>query len=143
MNFKKLLLGTVVVGVVANILDWIVHGMILQGAYYSQMPSLFRQDVPMGWFIFGDFVFALVFIWVYDRVWGSFGGGTKGGATYGFYTGVLCNFPMWLYNAGMYVGFPYALSWIWVIWGIVWMVILGAVAGAVYKREAAPAMAAT
>ena len=141
MNVKKLLLATLVVGIVANVLDFIVHGQILQGAYYSKMPSLFRQDSPMVWFIIGDFVAALVFIWVYDRVYGSFGGGPKSGATYGFYAGVLLNFPTWLYNAGVYVGFPYALSWIWVIWGIIYMVILGAVAGAMYKKEATPAAA--
>ena len=139
MNVKKLLLATVVLGIVANILDYIVHGQILTNAYYSKMPSLFNANPPMGWFIFGDFVIALVFVWVYDRVYGSFGGGPKGGATYGFYAGVLVNFPTWLYNAGVYVGFPYALSWIWVIWGIIYAVVLGAVAGAVYKKEGPPA----
>jgi len=141
MNVKKLLLATLVVGIVANVLDFIVHGQILAGAYYSQLTSLFRQDIPMAWFIIGDFVAALVFVWVYDRVYGSFGGGSKGGATYGLYAGVLVNFPTWLFAAGMYVGFPYGLGWIWVIWGIIYMVILGAVAGVMYKKEAAPAAA--
>ncbi len=139
MNVKKLLLATVVVGVLANVLDWVVHGMVLKGLYYSHMQSLFNPDPPIGWFIFGDFVAALVFVWVYDRVYGSFGGGPKGGATYGLYAGILVNFPMWLFAAGMYVGFPYGLAWIWVIVGIIYAVILGAVAGAIYKKESASA----
>jgi len=141
MNVKKLLLATIVVGIVANVWDFIVHGQILQKAYYGTMPSLFRPDAPMHWIIIGDFVFALVFVWVYDRVYGSFGGGAKGGATYGLYAGVLLSFPYALFNAAMFVGFPYGLAWIWVITGIISGVILGAVAGAVYKKEAAAAPA--
>jgi len=141
MNVKKLLLATLVVGVVANVLDWIVHGTILQGSYYSQMPGLFRQDAPFAWFIIGDFVWALVFVWVYARVYSSFSGGAKGGATYGLYAGVLVNFPMNLFFNLTFKDFPYGLAWIWTIWGIIAFVIVGAVAGALYKKEAAAAPA--
>jgi hypothetical protein len=141
MNVKKLLLATLVVGVAANVLDYIVHGQILSGPYYSQLTSLFRQDMPMAWLIIGDFVWALVFVWVYSRVYSSFSGGAKGGATYGLYAGILLNFPANLFMNVMFVGFPYGLAWIWVIWGIISAVIYGAVAGAIYKKEAAPAAA--
>jgi hypothetical protein len=141
MNVKKLLLATLVVGVVANVLDFIVHGQILSGPYYSQLPNLFRQDMSMAWLIIGDFVWALVFVWVYSRVYGSFSGGAKGGATYGLYAGILLNFPANLFMNIMFVGFPYGLAWIWVIWGIIAAVIYGAVAGAIYKKEATPAAA--
>jgi hypothetical protein len=141
MNVKKLLLATVVVGVVANVLDFIVHGLILQGPYYSQLTTLFRQDAPRLWMIVGDFVWALVFVWVYSRVYSSFSGGPTGGATYGLYVGILLNFPANLFMNMMFVGFPYGLAWIWVIWGIIATVINGAVAGAIYKKEAAPAAA--
>ncbi len=136
MNVKKLLLATIVVGIVANVWDYVVHELILTGAYYSKHPALFNANPPMGWFIFGDFVWALVFVWVYDRVYGSFGGGTKGGTTYGFYAGVLLSFPYALFNAGIYVDFPYALAWIWVVTGIIFCVIAGAVAGALYSKGA-------
>jgi hypothetical protein len=141
MNVKKLLLATVVVGIVANVLDWIVHGTILQGAYYSQLTGLFRSDAPMAWFIIGDFVWALVFVWVYARVYNSFSGGAKGGATYGLYVGILLNFPMNLFYNLIFKDFPYGLAWIWTIWGIIFCVIVGAIAGAMYKKEAAPAAA--
>jgi hypothetical protein len=140
MNVKKLLLAALVVGVVANVLDFIVHGQILAGQY-SQLPGLFRQDMPMAWLIIGDFVWALVFVWVYSRVYSSFSGGPKGGATYGLYAGILLNFPANLFMNVMFVGFPYGLAWIWVIWGIIAAVINGTVAGAIYKKEAAPAAA--
>ena len=134
MNFKKLLLATIVVGVVVNLLDFVVQGQILTDAYYSKLTTLFRQDTPVAWLIVGDFVAALVFVWVYDRVYGSFGGGPRGGATYGLYGGILVNFPTWMFANLIFVGFPYALAWTWTIYGIIMAVIAGAVAGAVYKK---------
>jgi len=133
MNVKKLLLATLGVGVVVNVVDFIVHGQIMAGTY-SQMTSLFRQDASIVWLIIGDFVAALVLVFVYDRVYSSFGGGPKGGATYGLYAGVLVNFPTWIFAHLLFVGFPYSLSWMWTIYGIVWTVIAGAVAGAMYKK---------
>ena len=134
MNVKKYLIAAIAVGVVANILDFIVHGQILSGSYYSKMTTLFRQDTPIYWLVIGDFVAALVFVWVYDRVYGSFAGGPKGGASYGLYAGILVNFPTWIFANLLFVGFTYGLAWIWTIYGILWGVIAGAVAGALYKK---------
>lgn len=131
MNVQKCLTATVAVGVVANILDFVVQGNLLAG-YYAGGP--FRQDAPMGWFIFGDFVAAAVFVWFYDRVKASFAGGPAGGATFGFYAGVLASFPAYIFFHLMIKDVPYALSWIWTVYGIAWAVIAGAVAGAIYKK---------
>jgi hypothetical protein len=132
MDLKKLLLSTAAVGVVGNILDYVFHGVVMAGRY-AQLDVL-RKDMSMGLLVLGDFVVALVFVWIYDRVYGSFGGGPKGGATYGLYLGVAMNFPLWIFMHLLLVGFPYWLSWVWTIFGIVWAVILGAVAGATYKK---------
>ena len=132
MNVKKLLLAAVAVGVATNILDFVVHGQLLTG-YYSQF-SFFRKEMPVQWFVIGDFVAALVFVWVYDRVFSSFGGGPKGGATFGLYAGVLVNFPTWIFSHLLIDGFTYRLAWVWTAIGIVWAVLAGAVAGAVYKK---------
>ena len=134
MNVKKLLLATIVVGVIVNLLDFVVQVQILTGAYYSKLTTLFRQDTPVAWLIVGDLVAALVLVWVYDRVYSSFGGGPRGGATYGLYAGILVNFPTWMFANLLFAGFPYGLAWVWTIYGIIWTVIAGAVAGAVYKK---------
>ena len=132
MNVKKLLLATVVVGVVMNIVDFLVQGQLLAGLY-ATLP-LFKTEPPIPWLVFGDFVSALVFVWVYDRVQSSFGGGVKGGATYGLYAGILINFPTWIFAHLIFEGFPYSLAWTWTLVGVVWCVIAGAVAGALYKK---------
>jgi hypothetical protein len=109
MNVKKLLLATLVVGIVAIIWDYIVHMQILMGTY-DQM-AIFKKEISILWVIIGDLVWALVFVWVYNRVYSSFGGGAKGGAAYGFYAGILLNFPAMLFNNVIYVDYPYWLAW--------------------------------
>jgi hypothetical protein len=132
MNLKRILVPALVVGIVANIIDFIVHNMILKG-YYEGM-TIFNPEGAVGWLIFGDFVAALVFVWVYDRVQGSFAGGPAGGATYGLYAGILVNFPTWIFGSILFVGFTYGLAWVWTIYGIIWGIVCGAVMGALYKK---------
>jgi len=132
MNVKKLLIASVVVGVVFNVLDFVVHGQLLAPTY-AKLTGLFRTDMPVPYLVIGDFVGALVFVWVYDKIRGSFGPGPSGGAIYGLYAGVLVNFPTWIFLNLLFVGFPYTLSWVWTIYGIVSSVIAGAVAAAMYK----------
>lgn len=132
MNVKKILLATLAVGVVMNIFDAVVHGQLLAG--YAAQFSIFTKEPPIPWLVVGDFVAALVFVLLYDRVFSSFGGGPKGGATFGLYAGVFANFPTWIFVNLLVVGFTYGLAWTWTVLGIVWCVIAGAVAGAVYKK---------
>ena len=131
MNVKKLLLAAVAVGVVVNVLDFVVQGQLLAG-YYANIP-LFKREPPIHWLVLGDFVAALVLVAVYDRVRSSFGGGAKGGAVVGLYAGVLVNFPTWIFAHLLWEGFPYGLAWTLTVVGVVWTVIAGAVAGAIYK----------
>jgi len=35
----------------------------------------------------------------------------------------------------MFKGFPYALSWIWIILGIIFYTVVGAVLGAMYRKS--------
>ena len=44
------------------------------------------------------------------------------------------NFPSNIFLHLLIQGFPYALSWIWTIYGIVWYVVLGAIAGAMNRK---------
>jgi hypothetical protein len=132
MNLKRLVVATLAVGVVGNALDFLVHGTLLKG-YYAGLATLFRQDTPMQWLVIGDFVAALVFVWFYSRVYGSFGGGAKGGATYGLCAGILVSFPAQIFNYLLIADFPYSLAWIWIAAGVAWGLVAGVVAGLTYK----------
>jgi hypothetical protein len=134
MNTKKYLIAALAVGVALNVYDFVAHGLVLSGMFYSKLTSLLRQDAPMHWFIIGDFVAGFVFVWVYDRMYGSFGGGPKAGVTFGLYAGILATFPGILFNHLVIANFPYGLAWAWTIVGIIGAIIAGAVAGALYKK---------
>ena len=82
----------------------------------------------------GDFIAALVFTWVYLRLAPQAPAGPAGGATFGLYAGVLVNFPKNIFLHLLIQGFPYALSWIWTLYGIMWYVVLGAIAGAMNRK---------
>ena len=131
MNLRKWLTIALVLGVVANAIDFVVQGNLLAG-YYAAPP--FRQDANIVWLVAGDFVSALVFTWVYLTFAPAAGPGAAGGAKLGLYAGVLVNFPTNIFLHLLIQGFPYALSWIWTVYGIAWYVVLGAIAGAMNKR---------
>ncbi|HEY7925173.1 MAG: hypothetical protein ACHP85_15690 [Burkholderiales bacterium] len=132
MNVKKLLLATVVVGVVMNVVDFVVQGQLLAG-YYANL-ALMKKEPPIPLLVLGDFVAVLVFVWVFDRVRGSFAGAAKGGAIYGLYSGILINFPTWIFAHLLFEGYPYGLAWTTTLIGVAWCVIAGAIAGLIYKQ---------
>jgi hypothetical protein len=131
MDFKKFLTIGIVVGVAANVVDFVVQGNLLAD-FYTHPP--FRQDMKIGWMILSDFVAAFVFAWFYLAVAGSFAPGVPGGATMGFYTGVLVIFPAAILMHLMFEGIPYYLAWIWIFYTVAWYVGAGAIAGAINKR---------
>lgn len=134
MKSSKFWIAVVAAGVAANVFDYVVHGMILQNAYYSKLTDLMNQEGNPAFYVIGDFIAIFVLAWVYDKVYGSFGGGPKGGAMFGLYAGVLINFPMGIFFHLMFKGFPYALSWIWMVLGVIFYVMAGAILGAMYKK---------
>ncbi len=105
---------------------------IVYGDTMSTIPGLIA-DPPMMWLIIGSLVGAAVLVWVYAKVAGAFGPGAAGGAKFGLYTGILMNFPMWLYFT-LYAGWPYRSMWHWTLVGIVMGVISGVLIGLVYDK---------
>jgi hypothetical protein len=134
MPVSTFLITTVVVGIVVNAFDFLVHGLLLQGPLYSKLP-LMRSDASFPLLILTDFVAAAVFVWVYQRVRASFSPGAAGGATFGLYAGVLVNFPTWIACYLILSGFTYSLAWAWTLAGTLWCVVAGAVAGVVVSRS--------
>jgi hypothetical protein len=137
MNVPKLVVAWLVVGVVMNVLDFLVH-MLALGSYYAQL-TFMRQDVSPALFVLVDFVFALVFVVVYDRLYATSTKSVGRGAAFGFWAGLLLSFPA---NIGLHLmlkDFPYWLAWVWTVSGIVTLTISGAVAGAFYAKRAAAA----
>ena len=135
MPVSTFFVTAIVVGIVVNVFDFLVHGILLQGPLYSKLP-LMRTDASLPLLIVTDFVAAVVFVWVYQRVRPSFPPGAAGGATFGLYAGVLASFPTWIACNLLFNGFTYALAWAWILTGILWAVLAGAVTGALASRSA-------
>lgn len=133
MPVSKFLVSTLVVGIVVNVFDFLVHGILLQGPVYSKIP-LMRADASLPLLIVTDFVAAAVFVWVYQRVRPSFPPGAAGGALFGLYAGILVNFPTWIASYLLLQGFTYGLAWAWILTGVLWGVLAGAVVGALSSR---------
>jgi hypothetical protein len=134
MDFGRILKTAVVVGIVMNLFDYLVNGVLLRDMMMGQ--SFMNPNPPMMWLVIGDFVAALVIVTVYDKVRGAFGAGPKGGATFGLYAGVLVNFPTWIFVHLLFQGVSQSTALTWTIVGIVWGVVAGTMAGAVYGKLA-------
>jgi len=133
MNFKKLLLSTVIGGIVANVFDGLLHGAALSNTYKS-FPTLINQHPSVPMFLVADFIAAFVFAVVYEQFKGSATPGSASGARFGFFAGLLVTFPGMLAMLTMFQGFPSWLAWVWVLAGIMWYVLMGAVVGAIYQK---------
>lgn len=135
MNVPKLVVAWLVVGVVMNVLDFLIHGFAL-ASYYAQL-TFMRQGVSPAWFVLVEFVFALVFVVVYDRLYATATASAGRGAAFGFWAGLLLSFPANIGMSLMFNGFPYWLAWVWTASGLITLTISGAVAGALYAKKAA------
>ena len=105
---------------------------ITMGSAMAQIPGM-TGEFSMLWQTVGNAFAAIVLIWVYDRVRGAFAGGLNGGAVFGFYAGVLINFPTWLYMT-VYAGWPYRATWHATLVLILATVVAGALAGLAYEK---------
>jgi hypothetical protein len=134
MSKSKFWIAVLAGGVIANIIDYIFQAQLFTNIFYSKMTDVMRQDTNILWFVFGDFVQVFVLAWVFNKVGSVFGGGIKGGATCGFYLGVLVSFPTYHFFNLMFKGFSYGLTWASTIYGIAWYVVIGVVLAAMLKK---------
>ena len=131
MQLNKALPAIVLVFVWNLIFDNFLMG-ILMGSAMAQIPGM-TGEFSMLWQTVGNLFSAIVLVWVYDRVRAAFAGGLMGGALFGFYAGVLINFPTWLYMT-VYAGWPYRPTWHATLVLICTGVVAGALAGLAYEK---------
>ena len=131
----KFLASAVVLFVWGFVFD-MLFGEIVYGSATAQIPGAVAEP-PVMWLMIGSMVGILVWLWVYEKVKGSFAPGMAGGAMFGLYTGVLMNFPMWLFFS-VYVAWPYQVMWHMTLAGTALSVINGLLIGLVYEKVGGP-----
>jgi len=142
MNIKKFGLATLAVFVATAVWDFLFHGMFLSQSYYQANATTFVQSQDFNiWFSVGELIQSALLVYLWSRVMGSFGGGVKGGVQFGVLAQLFLSMPSFMYNHLVINGFPYALSWLWVVGALIVGAIQGAIAGALYKPSMAGKMA--
>jgi len=108
---KKILLGGIAVFVAWEILDFVIHGLIL-GSTYATLANMFRAqaDMKMGLMVvvtlIGALAFAAVYTWFVNPK--SLATGVKFGLVWGFGGGVMMGYGTY---ASMPVPYILALAW--------------------------------
>ena len=136
-NWSKYLITTVVVFVVYELLDFIIHSLLLSGKYEAlEGTGLFREDMDSKmWIMFVTAaIFSIFFVYLYHY----FVNGYKSGWKAGLYYGLIIGFLMIIINMfNQYAVYPVPedLTWLWVIYGIIEIAIIGLIAGFLYKPK--------
>lgn len=133
MNWTKAIMAGVVAGIVLTLANYVMHGIIMANAYTKYPVFSQEQANPLLFFVIGIFTSIMAAI-LFDKTRQSWGAGITGGATFGFFLGLVAFFPNF-YNSIVFEGFPYHLNWCWGGITMIGLVIMGAVLGLMIKRE--------
>lgn len=130
---KTFWIGYVVVFVVAQVLGFLIHEVML-GATYESLAAVFRPEAEMrsmmGIMFAGGAVSLLLFCYIFTKGYENRGLGE--GVRYGLLMGLFLTVP---YALDQYVVYPLTVyvTAVWLITGIVTFAILGAVFAAIYR----------
>ena len=131
---KKILLGGIAIFVAWEVLDFLIHGVIL-GSTYATLGNMFRAqaDMKMGLMaavtLIGALAFAAVYAWFVSPK--SLVTGVKYGLVWGFGGGVMMGYGSY---AAMPVPYVMALAWFLGSW--VEFAVAGLLAGLIIKPTA-------
>jgi len=134
MNTKRWLLASVAVFVVILVLEFVIHGVLLQGVY-QQTASVWRTQADMQrlmWiFWVGYLVFAPLFAFIYAKGYEKGKPGVGQGFRFGLYVGAMLSV---VHSYGWYVilPIPLVLSCYWFAAILVEFIAAGIAAGLVY-----------
>ena len=139
MNTKRLLLTALVVYILLEVLNYLIHGVILASTYQMEgVKEAFRPEAEMNsmmWIMFitdiiWAFFFAFFFAKGYERK------GIMEGVRFGLYIGLFWGLVS-AYGNYVVMPIPYFLALQWFISTLIVSIILGIAAALVYKPVSA------
>jgi len=136
INWSRVVLGGLLAGVVMNVVDWALFGVLLAKDYAAAMQALGKQggmDNLIPWFVFLDFVSGIALVWVYAAIRPRFGAGAKTGVIAGLAVWFFISFLHALGEAPMQL-FPQRLYAIGVVVALFQLPIAAAIGAYVYKE---------
>ena len=133
MNWSKALIAGVVSGIVLFFADFVMHGLIMANTY-AKYPVFVQEDGGIHWFLLISLCIGIALAILFAKTRQSWADGAKGGATFGFWTGLVVFFTPF-YSSLVIEGFPYYLSWCQGGIILIGMMLMGATMGMLYKRS--------
>lgn len=133
MSTKKFLLASLAVFVTLQILDYVIHSLIL-GSTYAGIQEIFRPDMAdkMWVMMLMSAIFSLLFVFIFTK--GYENKGVMEGIKYGLLIGLIVHF-VGSFNQYVVYPVPYGLIWKWIIYGLIELMAVGAVAALIYKPK--------
>ena len=139
MNTKRLLLTALVVYILLEVLNYLVHGVILASTYRMEgVKEAFRPEAEMNsmmWIMFvTDIIWAFFFAFFFAK--GYEAKGIMEGVRFGIYIGLFWGLVS-AYGNYVVIPIPYSLALQWFISTLIVSIILGIAAALVYKPASA------
>lgn len=133
MNWSKVVIIGVVGGIVTWLYNFLMHGIIMSGAYAGNAVFVQPEDGsnPL-WFLLVQVCTGIMAALLFVKTRSVWSDGFKGGATFGFFLGLVAFFPQFI-NPLVIQGFEYHLAWCWGGIVLIEMVVFGMVAGLILK----------
>jgi hypothetical protein len=146
INWTRVILGGLLAGLVVNICEFLVNGLILSSQWAAAMKALNKSpDMgvgPTAAFWLWGFLIGIYALWLYATIRPRFGPGPKTAVMAGIAVWVPASLLAMIAPAAMHL-FRYRLIVIGVVLGLV-EIVLGTVIGAcLYKEQEAPGSAST
>jgi len=134
MDWKKLIITFIVVFVVLEVLNFVIHSVIL-GAAYESISELWRPDMDSKMWVMwiADLIFSFFFVYVFTK--GYEARGIMEGIRFGLIIGCFYLIPH-IYSQYATYNLPYSLVLQWLIYGFIQIIIVGIVAALLYKPQA-------
>ncbi len=132
MTVKRYITAVVVIFVINQITDPIIHAFIL-GDAYEALQHVWRPDMMSKmWVIFAtSFLMALVFVFIFIK--GYENKGVIEGIRFGLIVGVLMNI-VGVFNQYAVYPIPASLAFQWAIFGMIQYILYGIAAGLIYRN---------
>lgn len=139
INWNRVILGGLLAGVVLNVFDFVIHGVVLADRWNAALAALGKGEMSgsaIAWYVVFDFLVGIATVWLYAAIRPRFGAGPKTAAWAGLFMWFLvgCLYNLAQAPSGLW---PSNLLWISAIASVVY-VPLAAVTGAwLYQEESA------
>ena len=91
INWSRVVLCGLLTGLVLNVVDFALYGVVLKGDMESALRTLGKappSNAMIGWFVALDFLFGIFFIWLYAAIRPRFTPGPR--------TAVIAGFALWV-----------------------------------------------